>query len=124
MGPVVAVSNGTVASWLKETLNLANITVSGGSTRKVAATYGASQGASIRTIMEACDWAHTSMMHGHYIRSLPKVLVRILEQTSASIEWVNVAKIASDNPCSKKHYADRLGYQQVIYRQPTACLLT
>ena len=35
MGPAVAVSNGTVTSWLKETLTLTNIRTSGGSTWKV-----------------------------------------------------------------------------------------
>ena len=110
MGPAVAVSNGTIGSWLKETLTLAKIRASGGSTRKAAATYTASQGASIRTIMEADDWAHTSTMYGHYIRWLPKeILVRIQVQTSASIQEVNVAKIATDNPHWEDHYTDRLG---------------
>ena len=39
MGPAVAVSNATIVSWLKETLILANIRASGGSTRKAAAPY-------------------------------------------------------------------------------------
>ena len=85
MGP--AVSNGRVASWFKETLTLANIRASRGSTRKAAATYAASQRTSIKTIMQAGDWAHTSTIYGHYIRCLHReVLVRILEQTSASIQ--------------------------------------
>ena len=70
------------------------------STRKAATTHIASQGLSIRTIMRAGDWAYTFTMYGHYIRRIPKeVLFRILEQTSASIQGVNVAKIATDNPC-------------------------
>ena len=98
-GPGLAVSSGTTASWLKETLTIANIRASEGSTRKAAATYATSQGVSIMTIMEAGDWAHSSTMYGHYIRCLPRgVLVRILEQTSASILGVNVAMIATDNP--------------------------
>ena len=60
MGQAVAVSNGTIVSWLKEILTLANIRASGWSIRKAAASYVASQGAPIRTIMEAGDWAHTS----------------------------------------------------------------
>ena len=72
MGLAVAASNSTMASWLGVTLTLANIRASRGSTRKAAANYAASQGASIRTIMEAGDWAHTSMMYGHYIRFLPR----------------------------------------------------
>ena len=48
MGPAVAVSNGTITSWLKKILTLANIKASGGSTRKAATTYTASQGVSIR----------------------------------------------------------------------------
>ena len=99
MGPAVAVSNGTIASWLKETLTLANNGALGGSIRKAAATYVASQGASIMTIMEAGDLTHTSTLYGHYISCLPReVLVRIPEQTSASIQGVNVAKIATDTP--------------------------
>ena len=74
---------GTIASWLKETLTLANIRPSRGSTRQAAATYAASQGADIRTIMETGDWAHTSTMYGHYIRCLPREdLVRILKHSS------------------------------------------
>ena len=81
MGPAVAISSGTIAIWLKDTLILANMRASGGSTRKAAATCEDSQGASLRTIMETCDWAHTSIMYGHYIRCLPKkVLVRIPEK--------------------------------------------
>ena len=100
MGPAAVVYYGTIASWLKQTLTLANIRASGGSTRKATATYVYSQGAFIRTIMEAGYLAHTSTMYGHYIRCLPReVLFRILEQTSASIQEVNVAKIARANPC-------------------------
>ena len=81
MGPAVAVSHGTIASWLKEMLTLANTRASGGSTRKAATTYAASQGASVRSIMETGDWAHTSTMYGHHTRCLPKeVLVRVLKQ--------------------------------------------
>ena len=84
---------------LKKPLTLANIRSSGESTRKAAANYVASQGASIRIIMDAGDWAHTSMMYGHYIRCPPReVLVGILEQTSAIIQGVNMTKIATDNP--------------------------
>ena len=64
IGPVVAVSNGRIGSWLKETLTVAIISASGGSTRKAVAIYVGSQGASIRTIMEAVDWTHTSIMYG------------------------------------------------------------
>ena len=89
----------TIASWLKETLTLANSRASGGSTRKVAATYAARQGASLKTIMESGDWSYTSKVYGHYIRCLPRELqVRILEQTSACIQGVNVEKIATNNP--------------------------
>ena len=90
MGLAVAVSNSTIANWLKETITLANIRASGWSTRKAAVTFAARLGASVKTIIGADDWAHTSMMYGHYIRYLPRgVLVRILEQTSASILGVN-----------------------------------
>ena len=61
MGSAVAVFNGIIASWHKETLTLTNMRASGGSTRKAAATYVASQGTSIRTIMEAGDWVPQCM---------------------------------------------------------------
>ena len=48
----------SISSWVKETLILANIRASGSSTRKAAMSYAASQGASIKTIMEVDDWAH------------------------------------------------------------------
>ena len=99
MDPSVAVSNGTITSWLKETLTQVNIRASGGSIRKAAATYAAIQGASIRTIMKAGDWVHTSMMYGHYLGCLSReVLVRIMEQTSGNIQGINVTKIAIYNP--------------------------
>ena len=81
----MAVSNGRIASWFKETLTLSNIRALGGSTRKAAVTYAAS--------------AHTSTMYWHDIGCLPtEVLVKILEQTLASIQGVNVPKIATDSP--------------------------
>ena len=46
--PAVTVSNGIIASWLKETFTLANIRASEGSTMKAAATYVINHGASIR----------------------------------------------------------------------------
>ena len=72
--------------------NLAKIRASGGSTRKTATSYAASQRALIKTIMEAGDAAHTSTMYshyithtstmyGHYIRCLSgEVLVRIIDK--------------------------------------------
>ena len=41
-GPGVAVSNGIIASWLKETLTIANIRASGESIKMVASIYVAS----------------------------------------------------------------------------------
>ena len=99
ISPVVAVCNGTIASWLKETLTLVISGLPQGQPEKAGATYMASQGASIRTIMESGDWAHISMVYGHYIRYLYKeILVRILEQTSIRVQGVNIARIAKDNP--------------------------
>ena len=114
MGPAVAVSNDTIVSWLKETLTLANIRASGGSTRKAATTYVASQGTLIRAIMEAGDWAHSSMMYWHYIRCLPKeVLVRILEYKHqlAFKGWMWQRKPKTTN-ADEEHYAGRLGHHQ------------
>ena len=117
--------NGTIASWLKETLTLANIRALGGSTRKAAVTYVASHRVYIRTIMETCDWVHTSMMYWYCIRCLPKeVLIRIWEKTSASIQGLNVAKIARDNPYHERALCNQAcDINQVIYRQLTAHLL-
>ena len=79
----------------QETLTLANIRASRGSTRKAPASCAASQGASV----EAGDLVHTSTMYGHYLRYLPReVLVRIIEQTLGSIQEVNIAAVATDNP--------------------------
>ena len=98
-GPSSGSLNGMTASWLKKTLTLANIRGSGRSNKKADITYATSQGVSIRTIIEAGDWNHTSTMCGHYMTCLPReVLVRILEQTSASIQGVHITKIAADNP--------------------------
>ena len=89
MGLTVAVSNATTASKLKETLTLANIRASGVSTRKTVTSFGTTHEASIRTIMEAGDLAHTSTMYGYYIRCLPReVQIRILEHWSACKEWM------------------------------------
>ena len=51
----VTVSNHTIASWLKETLILASIRASGGSTSKAAVTYATSQGASKSKNIETVD---------------------------------------------------------------------
>ena len=80
MGPAFAILNTTIANWLKETLILANIRATEGSTRNAVVSYAASQGASINTIIEAGDWAHISTMYGHYIKCLHgEVLFRIIE---------------------------------------------
>ena len=81
MGLAFTVSDAAVVNWLKETLTLVSITVSGDSTRKAATSYATCKSTLIKTIIEAGDWAHTSMMNSHYNKCLPReVLVRILEQ--------------------------------------------
>ena len=108
MGPALVVSKDTIAHWPKKTLTLANVRAPGGSIRKAAATHAACQGVSIRTIMEADEWAYTSMMDEHYIIGLPRgVLARILEQTSASIQEVNMVKNSYRQPTLGwyQHYA-------------------
>ena len=72
MDPASAIPSARIASHLKETLTLANIRTPEGSTRKAATSYAANQGASIKTIIEAGDWAHTSTMYGLYIKCLPR----------------------------------------------------
>ena len=82
MGLVTAISNSKITSWLKETLTLANSRALEGSCGKATVPYAASQGAPIKTIMGAGDWAHTSTMYGHHIRCLPReVLAKVIEQT-------------------------------------------
>ena len=50
-------------------------------------------------MMETGDWSHTSTIYGYYIRCLAiEGLVRILEQTSASIQGMNVATVTTDSP--------------------------
>ena len=86
-GNAIAVTNGTIATWLTETLKLANIKASGGSTRKASASWAASKGVSIKTILEAGDWAHASTAYRHYIKCLPEAVAqRIAEQISGSIQ--------------------------------------
>ena len=72
--------------WLKETLTLVSIRVSWGSTRKIVTCYATSQGASIKKF--GSRQLGTHFFHGsHYIMYLLKeVLVRIIEQTSGSIQ--------------------------------------
>ena len=96
-GLVTAISNATFVCSIKKTLTLANIMASGVSTRKITASYAVSQGASIKTIMEQGDWAHTSTMYGHSTRCLPtEVLARIIKQISGSIQEVSMATMATD----------------------------
>ena len=113
MGLTVAGSNATIASGLKDTLILASIRASEWSTKKATAAYAASQGDSIRKSKETDDRAHVCTMYGHYIRCLPReVLVRILEQTLASIQGVKVAKKATDSP----HYTVNSNMQRHFFR--------
>ena len=65
-----AVTNGTIAVWLTETLKLESIKASGGSTQKALASWAVSKGVSIKTILEARDWAHMSTTYRHYIQVL------------------------------------------------------
>ena len=92
-------SSAMVAKWLKEMLTIANIRALGESTRKAATSYAASQGVSIMTIIENGDLAHPSTMYGYFISAYPRqVLVRSIEGTSGSIQGVNIAATATDNP--------------------------
>ena len=89
-GNAIAVTNGTIATWLTETLKLASIKASGGLTRKASASWAASKGVSIKTILEARDWAHASTAYRHYIKCLPEAVAqRIAKQISGSVQ-VNV----------------------------------
>ena len=54
-GNAIAVTNGTIATWLTETLKLASIKASDGLTQKASASWAASKGVSIKTILEAGD---------------------------------------------------------------------
>ena len=54
-GNAITVTNSTIATWLTETLKLASIKASGGLTRKASASWAASKGISIKTILEAGD---------------------------------------------------------------------
>ena len=99
MGLVTAIFIVTIANLLKETLTLANIRISRSSTGKATTLYVTYLGPSIKIIMKAGDWAHTSTMYGHYISFLPiDVLIRIPEQTSGGVQGVAVATMAIDNP--------------------------
>ena len=91
IGPVISFSNAMIAKCLEKTLTLANIRASGGSTRKAVIFYPVSQGASIKTIMEAGDWVDTSTMcndmiiiqkcytiTGHYLLLITLAKIHIL----------------------------------------------
>ena len=96
-GNAIAMTNGTIATWLTETLKLANIKASGGSTRKASASWVASKGVSIKTILEAGDWAHASTAYRHYIKCLPEAVAqRIAEQISGSIQANVVGQLDVD----------------------------
>ena len=96
-GNAIAVTNGTIATWLTETLKLANIKALGGSTRKASASWAASKGVSIKTILEAGDWAHASTAYRHYIKCLPEAVAqRIAEQISGSIQANVVGQLDVD----------------------------
>ena len=84
-GNAITVTNSTIATWLTETLKLASIKASGGSTWKALASWAASKGVLIQTILEARDWAHVSTTYHHYIKCLPEAVAqRIAEQISGS----------------------------------------
>ena len=76
---------------------MADIKASGGSTRKASASWAASKGVSIKTILDAGDWAHTSTAYRHYIKCLPEgVAQRIAEQISGSIQANVVGQLDVD----------------------------
>ena len=75
------VTNSTIATWLTETLKLASIKASGGSTWKASASWAVSKGVSIKNILEAGDWAHASTTYHYYIKCLLEAVAqRIAEQ--------------------------------------------
>ena len=89
-GNAITVTNGTIATWLTKILKLASIKASGGSTKKALASWAASKGVSIKTILEAGDWAHASTTYCHYIKWLREAVAqRIAEQISGGVQ-VNV----------------------------------
>ena len=95
MGLTVAVSNGTTDSWLTESLTVANIREpQSEQSQKLVTGFVLPQ--CMGTTEDAC---------------LRELLVRILEQTSATIQGVKVANIARDHPhqANNEHYAGRLG---------------
>ena len=93
----IAVTNGTIATWLTETLKLASIKALGGSAQKASASWAASKGVSIKTILEAGDWAHMSTAYHHYIKCLPEAVAqRIAEQISGSVQANVVGQLDMD----------------------------
>ena len=102
MGLPISVSNSTITKWLKETLTMANTRSSGGSMEKAVTSHTASEETSVQTIIEAGNMGHTSTVYGHYIRGLPReVLVRIIQQTSGSIQEMNTAAVATEALCDR-----------------------
>ena len=96
-GNAIAVTNGTIATWLTKILKLASIKASGGLTQKASASWTASKGVSIKTISEAGDWAYASTAYHHYIKCLPEAVAqRIAEQISGSVRANVVGQLDVD----------------------------
>ena len=96
-GNAITVTNSTIATWLTETLKLASIKALGGSTWKASASWAASKGVLIQTILEAGDWAHVSTTYHHYIKCLPEAVIqRIAEQISGSVQANVVGQLDVD----------------------------
>ena len=70
---------------------------SGGSTQKASASWVASKGVLIKTILEAGDLAHASTAYRHYIKCLPEAVTqRIVEQISGSVQANVVGRLDVD----------------------------
>ena len=64
---------------------------------EASASWAASKGASIKTILEAGDWAHASTTYRHYIKCLPEAVAqRIAEQISGSVQANVVGQLDVD----------------------------
>ena len=68
MAPHEAASVATITRWLKKTISLSGQVGSGGSTRSASGSQAIMNGASLKTVLDAGDWARASMFRKFYFK--------------------------------------------------------
>ena len=68
VSPYEAVSVPTITRWLKKTIALSGQSGSGGSTRAASSSEAIMNGASLKAVLEAGDWARVSTFRNFYFK--------------------------------------------------------